>query len=279
MPNFYRFDEFEVEPESFVLRREGLTVVLEPKGFDLLCYLLRHPNRTLSKHELLDAIWKDVAVTDNVLARAIVLLRRALNDDARTQRYVQTVPTRGYKFCPGPSFHYGGRSSDLASTNPSSERREGDDEATLAAIAVLPFVNASGDPADEHFADGISEDILNGLTKDCGFQVAARASSFTFRSRTCELHDIAARLRVDYIVEGTVRRIDQRVRIAAQLVDPKTGYQLWSARFDRDLTDVFAVQDEIANAVANSIRQKLRAAHAVTSTRNKKVIATPTTRT
>ncbi len=250
MAGVYHFDEFELDPVAFALTRSGHPVSLEPKAFDVLRYFLDHPNRTIAKRELLDAVWTDISVTENVLARAVVLVRRALADDARVARYVQTVPTRGYKFV-APALI---RTSDAERQGAQyPENADPEQPDWPITIAVLPFVNAN-DPGTEHFSDGISEDILSALAHDNTLRVAARSSSFAFRGGTVDVRTVAERLRVAFVLDGSVRRTGNRVRITAQLVEAATGYQVWSGRFDRDLTDIFAVQDEIANAVAAATR-------------------------
>jgi TolB-like protein len=255
MERRYHFDEFELDPVAFALTRSGSPVSLEPKAFDVLRYFLDHPNRIVTKRELLDAIWKDVSVTENVLARAVVLVRKALADDARVAKYVQTVPTRGYKFVASSLFRASDAERQLASYPENDGANLPDSPIT---IAVLPFVNASIDSGTEHFSDGISEDILNALAHDTTLLVAARSSSFAFRGGTVDVRTIAEQLRVSFVLDGSVRRTADRVRITAQLVDAATGYQLWSHQFDRELTDIFAVQDEIANAVASATREALQ---------------------
>jgi TolB-like protein len=255
MNPLYRFDEFELDPVAFTLTRAGHRVALEPKAFDLLQYLVERPNRIVTKRELLDAIWKDVAVTENVLARAILLVRKALADDARVAKYVQTIPTRGYRFAAHPVRTVDGeREIRLASGHGTSDQRDSDP----ITIAVLPFVNVGGDAGTEHFSDGVSEDILDALARDSSLRVAARSSSFAFRGGGVDVRTIAAQLRVAFVLDGSVRRAEDRVRITAQLVDAATGFQLWSHRFDRDLTDIFAVQDEIAIAVAAATQEALQ---------------------
>ena len=255
MALLYHFDEFLLDPPAFALTRLGEPVSLEPKAFDLLRYFLDHPNRIITKQELLDAIWKDLSVTENVLARAVVLVRKALGDDARVAKYVLTIPTRGYKFVAPSTL----RTSDAERQVTSYPEPAMNDGADLPiTIAVLPFVNAGGDSGTEHFSDGISEDILNALAHEKAFRVAARSSSFAFRGGTVDVRAIAERLRVAFVLDGSVRRTGDRVRITAQLVDAATAYQLWSQQFDRDLTDIFAVQDEIATAVVFATREALQ---------------------
>lgn len=250
MAPVYRFDEFVLDPNAFVLTRDGHPVPLEPKAFDLLRYLVDRPNSVVTKSELVDALWGNASVTENVLTRLVVVIRKALRDDPRRARYVKTVPKRGYAFVAN-SLQKSDAPRPLA---PTPEQVA----PTPVAIAVLPFVDSSGDPAAVYFSDGISEDILNALGHDDSLRVVARASSFAFRGRAIDVRTIAERLRVQFVLDGSVRRTATRVRVTAQLVDAATGYQVWSRRFDRELTDIFAVQDEIATAVASSIRETLR---------------------
>src|SRR5437588_1505424 len=125
------------------------------------------------------------------------------------------------------------------------------------SLAVLPFVNMSGDAANEYFSDGISEEILNVLARTPELHVAARTSSFSFKGKTQEIPEIARQLNVRMVLEGGVRKQDDRVRITAQLIDAKTGFHLWSETYDRKLQDIFAIQDEIAKAIGNELEVKL----------------------
>jgi len=165
----YHFDEFRLDPVAFALTRLEHPVALEPKAFDVLRYFLEHSHRIITKRELLDAIWTDVSVTDNVLARAVVLVRKALRDDSRVARYVQTVPTRGYKFI-APSL----RTSEARAPSPEHDGADRPDAWPIITLAVLPFVDASDEAGTEHFSEGISEDILNALAHDHTLRVAAR---------------------------------------------------------------------------------------------------------
>jgi TolB-like protein len=122
------------------------------------------------------------------------------------------------------------------------------------SIAVLPFVNMSGDKEQEYFSDGLAEEIINALTKIPGLKVPARTSSFFFRGIEADIHEISARLNVKNILEGSVRKSGDRIRVTAQLINAADGYHLWSERFDREMTDVFAIQDEICQAIVHKLR-------------------------
>lgn len=128
------------------------------------------------------------------------------------------------------------------------------------SIAVLPFTNMSGDPANEYFSDGLAEELLNVLAQISGLRVAARTSSFQFKGRSADIREVASKLGVSTVLEGSVRKSGDRMRITAQLIDAKTGYHMWSQTFDRNVTDVFAVQDEISKAIGAALQVHLGSA-------------------
>ena len=132
-------------------------------------------------------------------------------------------------------------------------------EVGTASIAVLPFMNLSGDPENQYFSDGLAEDIIDALTQVAGLRVMARTSSFAFRGKEQDVREIGSRLNVEHVLEGSVRRAGNRLRVTTQLVKASDGYHLWSQRFDREMTDVFAIQDEISHAIVEKLRVRLSA--------------------
>jgi TolB-like protein/Flp pilus assembly protein TadD len=257
----YRFGPFVVDRQSACLRRDGATVPLRPKSFDVLVYLAQHPGRLVARAELIDNVWHNVTVTPNSLAQCIKEIRQALQDDAQT--IIETISKRGYLFA-----------SPVTAVDPEPPSRAGtavipgDVNRALPlpdrpSIAVLPFDNMSGDPDQEHFADGISEDLITGLSRVRWLFVIARNSTFVYKGQAVDVRQVAEKLGVRYVLEGSVRRAGQRLRVSAQLIDATTGGHHWAEQYDRELGDIFAIQDEITSSVIASIQPRLLAAEGI----------------
>ena len=236
--------------------RGGAQVPLQPQVFDLLVYLVEQRGRVVSKDDLIGHVWGNRIVSDSALNSRINAARKALGDDGAAQRLIKTVPRQGFRFI-------GEVLEQLPAAAPASVQAERAPARTAPdrpAIAVLAFENMSDDPEQEYFGDGISEDILTALSKLRWFLVIARNSSFTYKGRAVHTRQIAEELGVRYILEGSVRKAGDRVRITAQLNDATTGSHLWAERYDRELVDVFEVQDEITNAIVAAIEPQIHAA-------------------
>ena len=247
----FRFGSFILDASRACLRDGEREIELRPKSFDILRYLVERPGQLLSKDELMQAIWPNLFVTDNSLTRCISEVRQALGHEG--QRMIKTVPKRGYLFA--VPVQTGETVLAPAAEAPAArELIEG------PSVAVLPFANLSGDAAQDYLSDGITEDIINELSCFSGLSIIARHSSFSFKARAIDVREIGRRLGVRYIVEGSVRRFGDRIRISAQLVDADSGVQRWTERFDRALGDVFSVQDEITQAIVRIVVSHLGAA-------------------
>jgi TolB-like protein len=226
---------------------------LSPRSMSVLIALADDCGKVLSSADLQARFWPNSYSADHGLHKAISEIRAALGDDPRSPRYIKTYARRGYGFiCQDdkqaasgttPANAVGGL--DSSSMTPS------------ASLAVLPFINISGDPDNEYFSDGLTEELLNVLTNIKDLKVAARTSSFHFKGQTGDISEIARQLGVSSILEGSVRQSKTRIRITAQLISAADGYHLWSETFDRELDDIFAVQDEIASAVAKALKVEL----------------------
>jgi TolB-like protein len=246
----YAFGPFVVDLRAGALRRGETVLPLRPKAFDVLVYLIGKRGQAVSKSELIDGVWKDVIVTENSLAQCVKDVRQALDDP--DQAIIKTVAKRGYLFAASVSEISDRIGPANAEPSPPLPDRP--------SIAVLPFANTSGEQDQEHFADGITEDLITGLARIHWLFVIARNSSFAYKGRITNVKDVARQLGVRYVLEGSVRRAGQQLRITAQLVDGTTGAQHWAERYDRQLGDIFALQDEITRTVAGAIEPRLLAA-------------------
>ena len=244
------------------LRRGADVVAVEPQVFDLLVYLVQNRDRVVSKDDLIASVWRHRIVSDSTLTSRINAARKAVGDSGEEQKLIRTVPRKGLRFvgdvhAPAnaePAAH------NAAVADEMHEPRTALPLPDRPAIAVLPFVNLSGEAEQEYFSDGISEDIITALSKLRWFFVIARNSSFVYKGKSVHMKQIAEELGVAYVVEGSVRKEGDRVRIAAQLNDVATGSHIWAERYDRGLADVFAVQDEITEAIVAAIEPQLYAA-------------------
>ncbi len=254
----YSFDSYTLDTGTRELRRGAESVALEPQVFDLLVLLIDNRDRVVSKDDIIASVWHGRIVSESTLGSRINAARKAIGDSGASQKLIRTIARKGVRFV--------GALSDEPS--PAATPIDASDERARPAfplpdrpsIAVLPFVNMSGDAEQEYFSDGISEDIITALSKLRWFFVIARNSSFLYKSRSVHLKQIASELGVAYVVEGSVRKAGDRVRITAQLNDVSTGSHLWAERYDRGLADVFAVQDEITEAIVAAIEPQLYAA-------------------
>jgi TolB-like protein len=244
------FADHVLDTERRELKRGGALISLEPQVFDVLVFLIENRDRVVSRDDLIASVWKGRVISESTLTTRINAARKAIGDSGEQQSLIRTIPRKGFRFV-GALDDQTAVDSGLLQPEPLPDR---------PAIAVLPFTNMSGDPEQEYFSDGISEDIITALSKLRWFLVIARNSSFTYKGKSVHLRQIASELNVGYVVEGSVRKGGDRVRITAQLNDVATGSHIWAERYDRDIADVFAVQDEITEAIVAAIEPQLYAA-------------------
>ncbi len=283
----YRFDRFRVDDVDFRLSADETPVALEPKTLRLLLYLVEHRNRLVRKRELLDQVWEDANVAESTLTRSVGLLRKALDDDSRNPRYIETVPTAGYRFIgqvdvsdgttvavpaseiPAPGV------APAAAPHPKNKPRAAQvalligfvailivtagwliERRTHAAsriqsLAVLPLENLSGDPNQEYFADGMTDELITQLARIPNLRVVSRTSAMEDKGTRKTLQQIAQELNVDAIVEGSIVRAGDKVRITAQLIDTRDDRHLWAQSFEGPMSDLLSLQDSVANEVAS----------------------------
>ena len=254
----FLFSDHGLDTDRRELRRGSDAIAIEPQVFDLLVYLVENRDRVVSKEDLIAAVWSGRIVSDSTLTSRINAARKAVGDTGEEQKLIRTIARKGFRFVGEVRLAHApagaGPDQGFESVRPALPLPD------RPAIAVLPFTNMTGDPAQEYFSDGISEDIITALSKLRWFFVIARNSSFIYKGKAVHLKQIAEELGVGYVVEGSVRKIAERVRITAQLNDVATGSHIWAERYDRDLADVFAVQDEITEAIVAAVEPQLYAA-------------------
>jgi TolB-like protein/cytochrome c-type biogenesis protein CcmH/NrfG len=260
----FLFDDHVLDVARRELRRGVEPIAVEPQVFDLLVYLVENRDRVVSKDDLIASVWGGRIVSDSTLTSRINAARTAVGDSGEDQKVIRTIARKGLRFVGEVRTQPNGAVPAHAAASAPDEIREPSRPALplpdRPAIAVLPFINMSGDPEQEYFSDGISEDIITALSKLRWFFVIARNSSFIYKGKAVHMKQIAEELGVGYVVEGSVRKSGDRVRITVQLNDAATGSHLWAERYDRGLADVFAVQDEITEAIVAAIEPQLYAA-------------------
>ena len=248
----YLFEDYALDTDRRELSRGGTVVAMEPQVFDLLAYLVQHGDRVVTKDDLLKAVWEGRFVSESALTTRINAVRTALGDDGKAQRLIRTLRGRGTRFVGDVRVSRDAASSTTAEAPP-----------TLAlpdrpSIAVLPFVNMSGDPRQEYFVDGMVDDILMGLSRVRWLFVIARQSSFIYKARSADVQQIGRELGVRYVLEGSVLKSGTRVRIVAHLIETEGGAHIWADRFEGDLRDIFALQDEITERIVSGVERNVR---------------------
>ncbi len=249
----YLFEDYAFDTIRRELHRGAEIVSVAPQVFDLLDYLIRNRERVVSKGDLIDAIWNGRSVSDAALTTRLNVARSVIGDTGEDQRLIKTLPRKGFRFVGAVVETQGPAGATTAdnSTTPALTLPN------KPSIAVLPFANLSGDPEQDYFADGMVDEITTALSRFKSLFVIARNSSFTYKGRAVDIKLVGRELGVRYVLEGSVRKAAGRVRISGQLIDAMTGANLWADRFEGDLGDIFALQDEVTVNVVSAIQPKL----------------------
>lgn len=308
--HFYEFGPFRIDPLKRRLWRDGEPVRLTPKAFDLLLVLVEEAGRTIEKDELLERVWPGIVVEENNLNQNITALRKSLGDSRKEGQYIATIPGVGYRFvaevkrseedltperngaveeewkenpgAPGPAqprrsariFRYFSLALVplvVVALVYAFYTREKRAKPVISSIMVLPLENLSGNPAEEYFADGMTDALIGDLANIGGLHVISRTSSMHYKGTKKSLPEIAREIKVDAVVEGTVQRSGDQILIRAQLIHAATDRHLWSRDYKRDIRDVLDLQSEIARAIAREVqiqmtpaeRARLSATHSV----------------
>jgi len=293
--NCFRVGDLIVDLAHERVTRAGSELDLGKLTFDLLAVLVRAAPELVSTEALMERVWPGLVVGTETVSQRVKRLREALGDDPKIPRYIEGVRGRGYRVIAPVTPHTGG--DEPASAAPGGRPRRrwpavllvllgalGIGAAAIAwrmlhapepmpqtrsfdSIAVLPFVNLTGDVSKDYLSDGMAEELIDHLAQIPGLNVPARSSSFAYKGRTADVRRIAADLNVATVLEGSVRSGAERVRVTAELIDARSGYHLWSQSYDRPFADIFALEDEISGAIVQALRGKLPAtAHAAPTT-------------
>ena len=245
-----RIADLRVDPALDEICKDGQTIKLEPKAMQLLMCLAERPGEVVSVEQLLDRVWKDVVVTQDSVYAAVAALRRTLGDDPKSPTYIANVVRRGYRLIAPVSAWVEAPAVPPVNATPAIPARP--------SIAVLPFLNLSGDPEQDYFSDGITEDIITELSRWRLLAVQSRSASFRYRGPAVDLKQVARELDVRFIVDGSVRRMGERIRISVQLIDSDTGSHIWGEKFDRGLGEIFAVQDRVVQTIVSTLVGRLQ---------------------
>lgn len=252
------FGDYLLDQQRRELVRRGEVVPIGPQVFDLLLHLVRNRDRVVSKDDLLEAVWGGRIVSESTITSHINAVRKAIGDSGEEQRLVRTIARKGFRFV-----------GDIASAEAGpAELIPAEFTAPIPALAmpdkpsitVLPFQNLSGDPEQDYFADGVVEDVITALSRLRWLFVIARNSSFAYKGQTVDVKEVGRALGVRYVLEGSLRKAGDKVRITGQLIDASTGAHLWAERFEGTLGNLFELQDQIAESVVGAISPQLERA-------------------
>jgi TolB-like protein/DNA-binding winged helix-turn-helix (wHTH) protein/cytochrome c-type biogenesis protein CcmH/NrfG len=272
------FGDYVLDRERRELSRGSEQIALEPQVLDVLIHLVQNRDRVVTKDDLIACVWDGRIVSDSTLTSRVNAARRAVGDSGDRQEVIKTYARRGFRFLGAVQIAGDGDGSSgpvergeiaPAAALPQADASVADEgrrpDAALKwggrpSVAVLPFSNLSGDSEQEYFTDGITEDIITALSRHRSLAVITRNGNFASKSAGGDLRQAGLTLGAEYLVEGSVRKAGERVRITTQLVETEGGRQLWAERYDRDLQNLFALQDEITTTIAARIEPEVGAA-------------------
>jgi TolB-like protein/Flp pilus assembly protein TadD len=266
----YLFEEYAFDTDLRELYRGAHVVSVAPQVFDLLGYLIRNRERVVSKDDLIKTVWNGRVVSDAALATRLNVARSVIGDSGEKQRLIKTLQRKGFRFV--GAVQEVQRSADAALTAASDKQSfqgivslDRSDAANVTmsipaprlSIVVLPFANFGGDPEQDYFVDGVTESLTTDLSRISGSFVIARNTAFTFKGKAVDVKQVGRELNVRYVLEGSVQRGGNRLRVNVQLIDAETGNHLWAERFEKPIADLFEMQDEIVSRLANTLNAQL----------------------
>ena len=260
----YRFGPFQLDAGEQLLLRDGQRVYLTPKDFELLLRLIKNRGHILEKEELMKEMWPDTFVEEGNLNRHISTIRKALGEKQQRREYIETIPRRGYRFIAhvlelrDESIRTIGveRADALARVKEASARTR-----PLDSLAVLPFVNASADPNVEYLSDGITDSVINILSRLPPLRVMARSTVSRYKGREVDPQEVAREIGVNAVLIGRLLEFDDNLIVKVELVDAEDGSQLWGEQYSRKPSDIFAIQEEISQKISKKLRLRLSDEH------------------
>jgi TolB-like protein len=253
----YIFEEYSLDTDRRELRRGPQLITVEPQVFDLLCFLITKRHHVVSKDDLIATVWGGRIVSESTIGSRITAARQAIGDSGEAQRLIRTFPRKGFRFIGKTREDGRDRKVDQGSDESSDPIAHHSRQPEKPSIAVLPFTNLSGDSEQDYFAEGIAEDIINELSRFSSIFVLARNSSFQYRDTPLDAELVGRELDANYIVEGSVRRINLQIRVSVRLIDAATGRHVWAERYDLRIEELFSVQDEIVRAIVTSCEHRI----------------------
>ena len=252
----YFFEEYAFDTDRRELHRVTSPVRITPQVFDLLDYLIRNRDRVVSKDDLLGAVWNGRIVSDTALTTRLNAARVAIGDDGQNQRLIKTLPRKGFRFVGAVREEQTvtGMASSVAQSDNTTQKPL---SPPRLSIVVTPFANLGGDPEQDYFVDGVTESLTTDLSRINDAFVIACNTAFSLKDKALDVWQIGRELNVRYVLEGSVQRGGDRVRVIVKLIDAETGVYLWADRFDKSVTDLFDMQDEIVARVGTSLDAEL----------------------
>jgi TolB-like protein len=258
----YLFEDYTFDTERRELCRGADAVSITPQVFDLLDYLIRNRERVVSKDDLIGAVWSGRIVSDAALTTRLNAVRSAIGDTGEKQRLIKTLPRKGFRFIGAVQEGQTPATAPASGAAHSGDTKPPPNSAPRLSIVVLPFANLTGDPEQDYFADGVTESLTTDLSRISGSFVIGRHTAFTYKGKAVDLKQIGRELNVRYVLEGSVQRGSNRLRVNVQLIDAETANHLWAERFDKPVANLFDMQDEIVSRLANTLNAQFIAVEA-----------------
>jgi TolB-like protein/tetratricopeptide (TPR) repeat protein len=253
----YLFEDFALDTDRRELRRGADVVPTAPQVFDLLDFLIRNRDRVVSKDDLIGAVWNGRIVSDAALTTRLNAARAAIGDHGNKQRLIKTLPRKGFRFVGAVNEWQRSTTTSGSSAVHNDDTMQRSRSPPRLSVVVLPFVNLSGDPAHDYFVEGVADSLTTDLSHSRNLFVIGRNSAFKYKGKEIDVRQVGRELNVRYVLEGSVQRNGNRLRMNVQLIDAENGKHLWAERFEKPTADLFDMQDEIVSRLAYTLHVQL----------------------